>query len=49
MNTSVFGNCMENVKNYMEMKHTTKESMAVRYFSKDTAKAAKYIDGLYMV
>ena len=49
MNTRVFGNCMENVKNYMETKLTTKEKMAVEYFSKNAFKGARYIDGLYMV
>ena len=33
MNNSVFGKCMENLRNYMEMKLTTKEQMAVKYFS----------------
>ena len=32
MNNSVFGKCIQNVKNYIEMKLTTKESMAVKYF-----------------
>ena len=36
MNNSVFGKCMENVNTYMDMMLTTKESMAVKYFSKNT-------------
>ena len=31
------------------MKLTTQESLAVNYFSQDTFKGARYIDGLYMV
>ena len=49
MNNSVFGKCMENVKNYMAMKLTTKESIVVKYVSKHTFKGARFIDGLYMV
>ena len=40
---------MENVKNYMDMKLTTKEHMAVKFVSQNTFKGARYIDGLYMV
>ena len=49
MNNSVFGKCMENVQNYMEKKLTTKDAMAVKYFSAKAFKGARYIDGLYMV
>ena len=49
MINSVFVKCMENVTMYMEMKLTTKEKMAVAYFSKNTFKGDRYIDGLYMV
>ena len=49
MNNSVFGKRMENVITNMEMKLTTKETIAVLYFSKNTFKGARYIDGLYMV
>ena len=49
MNNSVLGKRMENDKDCMETKLTTKEQMVVKYLSQNTFKGARYIDGLYMV
>ena len=52
MNNSGFGKCMENVQN-MDMKLNSTENFANKtqasLVSTDTCKAARYIDGLYIV
>ena len=49
MNNSVFGNPMENMRNYMKTKLTTDPNTSMHHLSKPHFQNAQYIDGLYMV
>ena len=49
MNNSVFGKTMENVKNRIELKLTTDNERAIKWFSKLEFKNSKFFDGLHMI
>ena len=49
MNNSVFGKTMENVKNRVDIKLTTDDNEAIKYFSQLHFKESKCINGLYLM
>ncbi|MFM7980107.1 MAG: hypothetical protein ACKPKO_12405, partial [Candidatus Fonsibacter sp.] len=49
MNNSVFGKTMENVKNRMDLKLTTENEKAIKWFSQAHFKYSIFCQGLHMV
>ena len=49
MNNAVFGKTMENVQNRIDLKLTTDNKYAIKYFSKLNFKDSKYIKGLHLI
>jgi len=49
MNNAVFGKTMENVQNRIDLKLTTDDKYAIKYFSKLHFKDSRFIDGLYLI
>lgn len=49
LNNSVFGKCLENIRNRQDMKLTVDREKAIKWFSRIDFKDATYIDGLYLI